>query len=522
MNSWDTRAARAGFWAVLLLGIFAWAPAAYPGYWEGLEGFTPVFNALQPGVISTLAADADLWRGTGSATYILAQPVLMLGLPATVAVRFLFVLILILSGLSVYAWLNPRFGDRGAGLGGLAYMLLPPVLATIYVRGSLADAWILALLPLTLVALDAYSQSGSPAAAGILIVAQLWMWRTQAGLALFATLLLLLYALIVERHRFAPLVVALSGAAGLASLIPLWSIQRPPPVDFFEHFVYLFQLGANGWAVAPSIPGWQDQYPFQLGFAALGLGVLALWLWLTQADNRANPAYHPFLTFAAVGTGIILLLSLNPAAFAWRVSGADRLLTYPWQFLLLAMPLLAALVGSVPALLPQLGRVPFWPVLVGITLLASYPYLTTAFTQYPPPDRPYATLGLDNEIVLLEANLHERTDPPRAQLDVVWQTRYPLAFDYNVFLQAQVETDDGYRVIAQLDTPPHGDERPPTTWRPGEILQYSYVLDLSEAAAAGDLDDGQVRYLFGYYDWRDGARLPVDGGIDDKLVFYGR
>jgi hypothetical protein len=129
---------------------------------------------------------------------------------------------------------------------------------------------------------------------------------------------------------------------------------------------------------------------------------------------------------------------------------------------------------------------------------------------------------LDNEIVLLEANLHERTDPARAQLDVVWQTRYPLAFDYNVFFQAQIETDDGYRVIAQLDAPPHGDERPPTTWRPGEILQYSYVLDLSEAAAAGELDDGQVRYLFGYYDWRDSARLPVDGGIDDKLVFYGR
>ena len=28
-------------------------------------------------------------------------------------------------------------------------------------------------------------------------------------------------------------------------------------------------------------------------------------------------------------------------------------------------------------------------------------------------------------------------------------------------------------------------------------------------------------YYFGYYDWRDGRRLPVDGGLDDKLVVDG-
>jgi hypothetical protein len=485
-----------------------------------LEGFTPVFNAVNPGTISTLAADADLWRGTGSAAYLLAQPLLMLGQAPTTAIRFLFILILLIGSLSIYAWLSPRLGDRAAGLGALGYLLLPPVLSTIYVRGALADAWMIALLPLALVALDSYSDSGSPAAGGVIVVTLLWMWRIQAGLALLATVLLLLYALFVTRGRFAPLIVALSGAAGLVSLIPLWSIQRTPPVDFFAHFVYLFQLGANGWTLAPSIPGWQDQYPFQLGFAALGLGILGLWLWLTQRENRIHPIYRSFLSFAAIGLGVVLLLTLNPSAFFWRISGADRLLTYPWQITLLAMPFAAALMASVPALLPQLGRAPYWPILMGITLLASVPYLTTDFTQYAPPDRPYATLGMRNEIVLLEANLHERNDPLRAQLDVVWQTRYALAIDYNIFLQAQVDDGSGYRVVAQVDVPPQGNEIPPTAWRPGEILRYSYLLDLADVA--DELEQGQVRYLFGYYDWRNGVRLPVDGGIDDKLVFYGQ
>jgi hypothetical protein len=33
-----------GFWAVLLVGIFGWAPALYPGYWQGWQGFVPVYQ----------------------------------------------------------------------------------------------------------------------------------------------------------------------------------------------------------------------------------------------------------------------------------------------------------------------------------------------------------------------------------------------------------------------------------------------------------------------------------------------
>ena len=34
--------------------------------------------------------------------------------------------------------------------------------------------------------------------------------------------------------------------------------------------------------------------------------------------------------------------------------------------------------------------------------------------------------------------------------------------------------------------------------------------------------DTPLRYYFGYYDWRDGKRLPVNGGMDDKLVLHGQ
>jgi hypothetical protein len=124
---------RLGFWTVLILGVFAWAPATYPGYWQGLEGYTPIFNALQPGRLASIAVAADLWRGSGAATFLLTRPLLLLGADVVTAVRITFILCFILGGLGIYVWLRLRLSDRAAGLAGLLYMLAPPFLATVYV-----------------------------------------------------------------------------------------------------------------------------------------------------------------------------------------------------------------------------------------------------------------------------------------------------------------------------------------------------------------------------------------------------
>lgn len=516
--------ARAGFWIVLLLGVFAWAPATYPGYWQALEGFTPLFNALAPAAIAGVATTPDLWRGAGGGAFLLAQPFLAVGFSAAAAVRASFALCLILGGLGVYTWLSRRLGDRAGGLAGLLYMLLPPVLATVYIRGSLSDALLLALLPLALAAAAAYADGRSPASAAVLVISLVWLWRAQAGLAVFATLLLLAYTWYVERSRLTTLIVAAGAASGLTSLLPLWSISGPAPTLFADHFVYFFQLFGHGWQPAPSIPGWQDGYPFQLGFAAWGFGALALWLLLRQGSAGWPAAARRLLAFSLVAAALCILLSLNVSAFAWRITGADRLLTYPWQIVLPAAPFLAAAAGSLPALDLRLRQSALWPALLVLALLSSAPYLTAAFTQAQPPLALAAVFGA-NDLVLLSADLTETEGA--ATLEVAWQPLRPLPFDYNVFFQALVPTagaandgEDGETVIAQLDAQPLDGARPATSWTPGEVLTDTYRLDLpSPLPGEGG---APLRYIFGYYDWRDGSRLPVNGGVSDKVVLYGR
>src|SRR5690554_3733521 len=108
MSFGDEHAARLGFWTLLLSSLFAWAPATYPGYWQSLEGFVPVWNVLPTGALASVATAPDLWRGTGSAAFLPAQPLLLLGVQAVTAVRAVFALSLILGGLGVYAWLRAR------------------------------------------------------------------------------------------------------------------------------------------------------------------------------------------------------------------------------------------------------------------------------------------------------------------------------------------------------------------------------------------------------------------------------
>ncbi|MFN8490994.1 MAG: hypothetical protein U0350_25595 [Caldilineaceae bacterium] len=508
---------RVGFWAVLVFSIFAWAPATFPGYWQSLEGFTPIFNAVHPTPIANIAIPADLWRGEGSGAFLLIRPLMFFGLDQVAAVRATFALMFILGGSSIYLWLRSRLGERSAGLAGLIYMLLPPFLATVYVRGCLSDALLWGLLPFALAGITVYVENRSLGAATVVVLAMLWMWRTQAGLAALITLFLLVYTAVVERHWVSWWIVFLSSAAGLTSLLPLWQVRAPALVTFSDHFVYLFQLFKVTWQVAPSVAGWQDAYPFQLGFAALAFSGLALWFWWMTGKQPAKSPNARLLGFSFVGAVILICLSLTFSEPLWRWSGAERLLTYPWQILLLVGPLLAVTAGSLPTLYPTFSHTPYWATLLALVILSNYSYLDTTYTQVKPPDQPLAVVGPQDNFVVLAANLVEKAQPHQATLELTWQALHPVEFDDNVFFQALTGSDASPKIVAQLDRQPLDGKRPATNWQPGEIFTDTYRLDFP----SGSPQQG-LRYYFGYYDWRNGARLPVDGGIDDKLVFHGQ
>lgn len=505
---------RIGFWAVLLVGVFAWAPALYPGYWQGWEGFAPVYQSVTPTALATIAAAPDLWRGAGSGAYLIAQPFLRLGADPSLAIRITFILAFVLGGTGLYAWLTDRVGDRGAGLAGVAYMLLPIFLGTVYGRGSVSDALILALTPLAFAGLASYADRRSLAGAGVAVLSLLWMWRIQAGLALTITGMLILYALVVERSTWSALIAAVSGAAGLVAMIPLWGTTAMPPFPFVTAFADLSTLIDVGAGALTSNGGGIERHPYQLGLIVLIAGIFAAWGFTTRAAEF--PArLRSLLWFSIAGIVIAVVLSLSVSEPLWRLTRAEHLLSYPWQMLLVIAPLAVAPLAFLPLLFEEMEAPAYWIALMALIVLGSLGATLPDYTQVRPAARPVALFG-DNQILLLDARLIEETEPASAQLEVTWQPLRPLIVDYNIFFQALARGDDGDQVVTQLDMQPLGDAQPPTSWRPGQVLTAIYTLDLSAAPP-----DQPLIYYFGYYDWRSGVRLPLAAG-DDKLVFYGK
>lgn len=566
----DTR--QSGLWATIIAIVFVAGPATYPGYWQSAEGFVPIFNAAQSRPIADIATLPDFWRGMGSATFLLTQPLLSLAdlvsldLQKTTAVRVTFILALLMGGLGIYAWLLPKLGDRSAGLAAALYALFPPFLTTIYARGSLSDALIMGLFPIALMGASSYKRTRAISGLGALLVSILWMWRVQAGMALFATILLLLYIGIVEQDWRGILGAIVGGALGLATWFLFGNITAPSAVSFTDNFVPFYQLLLN--RLLPTNSEMMEQAIFQptalhLGFALLGLVILTLWYWrfgyTIRRDEEATqdhlddmPSLSSSLTrllwFSLIGCVLLVSCSLAFSNPLWQATGANRLLTYPFQTVLLSAPFWAMFAGSLLVVNRSFMHTPYWLVLILLTLLNGAPYLLPNYTQFVPADQPFAMVGDGYDTIVLNATLTEDftqpseeqsnsattllpttkiSNPPEAILEVTWQTLHTPEFDYNVFFQALIVDGEELTVLTQIDGQPLEGKRPATTWLPGEILTDRYRLDLSDLPQRADGEPIALRYYFGYYDWREGgARQPIlladSKNVDDKLTFYGQ
>ncbi len=541
-----------------LLPVFAWAPLTYPGYFEFHSGFLPIFNLndllrhlADLGWLPMVGQPYDLLRGEGALAYRLAALLHLLGASPVAAVKWTFGISLLAGALGMYGWARRRLGPWPALLASMVYTYWPILLATIYVRGALAEAVFMGLAPWVLWAADAAAIGSRRGTLGLALGLAAALW-TQAGLALWLAVIVFAYILLVpqrqdaasrnsadstsaaSRRRLNPTVLALIGwasglALGLLGLLPA-VVQHGSSgatyVSFADHFVYPFQLLLAGWGTGPSIPGPDDTLTFSLGIVAFGLAVLGVVLSREGArkqesagDNAYPPApRHGHVMFALAVVLIIVALSTTLAAFLWRwLPFLTHTLTYPWQLLLLAGPWLAWLAGlggrALLDLWPEEGRqrwtVPLVAGLLTLTLLGAYGVLNPVTTSVPVSDAPVAIFG-DDQIALLSAEpVGSPTPGGQIKLLTRWQALRPLDQDYTVFFHAV--GPDGNR-WGQQDTMPQNGNLPTSSWQPGQVIEDEYQLTLAADAPVSS----DYRYLLGLYQWQTGARLT--SGTDDKIV----
>jgi 4-amino-4-deoxy-L-arabinose transferase-like glycosyltransferase len=132
---------------------------------------------------------------------------------------------------------------------------------------------------------------------------------------------------------------------------------------------------------------------------------------------------------------------------------------------------------------------------------------------------PESAANFEDKIALLAVDLPETDLVPGGRLPVnlTWQALAPLDEHYTVFVQV-VDAHD--HIVGQVDAWPLHGTYPTGQWRPGEIIDDPYQVQLSE-----QLPPGPYRLLVGWYLLGSLRRLPLvdaDGvSLDDKVIVTG-
>ena len=336
-----------GQFIALLLTVFAVAPLMYPDFFQSHSGFLTIFNLydlernagpLSLGWMPTVGHAFDLFRGAGALPYAVAEVFAWLGLSGPQAIMASYSMSFLVGTWAMYRWTRRWLGNSSALLAAMLYTYMPYHLTSIYVRGSLADAWVQALLPLTLWAADCLGATSRRwAHLLVLLVCFALLCATQLGPALLWLPILAGYIWFRGHlgNRLAPILTGGAVLAGICVAL-VWGNASSTPDTFDASFPYLFQLLSPAWNVTGQASGWLNAIPLQIGLASLGLGLLAMALLVlptssNQQSQQTSTRMRTVLWYWLLIAGLTLLLMQSPLRVIWRLTAWDRLLTYPWQ-----------------------------------------------------------------------------------------------------------------------------------------------------------------------------------------------
>lgn len=406
-------------YALLLavLSLIALGPMMQPGYFWGahdarhsvyfLFEFDTVF---QDGIWyprwfpdMTYGYGYPLFNIYGPFPFYVGELFHLLGADLVTAVKLVFSLAWILSGLAMYGMVLRLFGSRAAAfLSGIAYVFMPYHLLDVYVRGAMEESVALVFLPLTLWAF--YECIVAPRPRAVLFVAFSYaaMLFSHPGIALFFSavlgvwiLLLLVRKWMLVRSVGGNTIVefvrlGLPSATGLLLGLGLTGVFLFPlaleykyinvaqwTADYYnyaEHFVDFFQLFNPSWGFGISVAGPHDGLSFQFGLVPLLLGLFSL-----LAVLKAPHLLRPIILFFIGVSVLITLLMFQFTLPIWQLFGLAGVAQFPWRLLAVTTLSLSVLSGVVLIEEKKGNQNGFSFSLAALALLlilGSYPYIT--------------------------------------------------------------------------------------------------------------------------------------------------
>ncbi len=238
----------------------------------------------------------------------IATPFKLMGLQFSEAVKVVFILSFLFSGLGTFFWLRHRFSVLAAGIGSLLYVYFPYHLYDLYVRGSIGELVAFALLPFLLLAIDKKRLSS-----GSFLLALLILSHNTFALLLLPFLIFYVY---------------LSGSRRLFLLFPLGAL-----VSAFFWLPSMIELSLTTFSQT-AISQWQEYF---LTWETIHLvGVIGGFLTLI-AGYFLYRKKHTITLFFVVIFFIGIFFATSISSFVWQLGFLPKLVQFPWRFLILTV-----------------------------------------------------------------------------------------------------------------------------------------------------------------------------------------
>ncbi len=538
-------------WLTLLLSLPVIGPLLQPGYFWGAHDarhsvyFLYQFDkAIRDGVwYPRWSPDFAFGYGYpffniyGPLSSYLGEIFHLAGLDIVNAVKVVFGLSALLSGLAMYLFVRRLLGPASGLIAALTYVYIPYHLFDLYVRAALAESVGFVFVPLTLWGF--YEAVTRPR-----LTAVLWAALAYAGLMFTSNLLALLFTpilglyvafMLLTNQRMAngithhasrlfasslPPAFVLFLGLGLSAVfwLPAFLEYRFVRVDqwvggrfaFGDDFVEFFQLFSPRWGFGASIPGPDDQTGFQIGLAATILLILSFLI----VPKLAAPQIRRSLYFFQAITLVVLFLTIPVSYPVWTFLPLSTFAQFPWRLLVVVAPFISVAAGAVVAkengqqstVNDQLSTSAPTPhsllpttLLSALILLSSYPYLQAEVRDPAPTEGPVSQAAL--------FRFQQSSDEMTGQ--TAWAQRIPAwsALAEQVERGGEITTKVNYTALPADDS----------------VGVYSMTMDsIHELLWVGTEKEGQtVTFLMPYYPgWQ--AYIyedlgPHDGNLDEEI-----
>lgn len=418
---------------VILFSLFSIGPLLQPGYpWDAHDARHSVYFLFEfdQGIADGIAFprwQPDFAFGYGYPFFniygplptYLAEAFHLLGLGFTDAIKAVFALSMMASGLAMYGFVKHVLGRQAGLVAAVAYMVIPYRLVDLYVRAALSESVAYLFVPLVLWA--TWATLHQPRWANIvgLALAYAALMVSSPLVTLLLTLILVFYvaALSLARLNDHQPARALSRESVLPALGHLAHLLIPPALGlllglglsaFFAvpamlenrfvrvdqwyggryawggDFVEFYQLFSPKWGFGASVPGPNDDFSFQLGVVPVVLSLLAVAaLVRPRCRELLGRSGRRLVTFFAVLTAIVVFLMLEASAPLWLALPLARLAQFPWRLLTLTVVSMAFLCGAAAQQGKERGLSLQTPtlILVALLVLGSLPYMQARMSE---------------------------------------------------------------------------------------------------------------------------------------------